>query len=364
MGDCGLNEDWAAEQLRLTLIRAAEQRIPYSTAFDLTRRCNQRCVHCFLGRKLAESESEAAELTAGVIVDLFDQLAAAGCMNLALSGGEPLLRRDFCEIYFAARSRGMLVQVFTNATLVSDEHLDVFAEYPPDKVDVSIYAATEETYERVTGVKGAHARALRGIERLLERGVRVGLKTMILRENAHEILELEALATRLGTSFRLDPIITPRLDGDPTPLEQRVDPVAAAALDMGVGRRREDLRAFLERSGPAVPSRRFYQCQAGRTGCHIDPQGVMRPCFLSDDLAYSTVDLGVEAAWSALTAAVDEISLPEGMKCTTCDLRLLCGYCPALFRLETAAEGGYSEYVCATGAARHAELQNTRERGQ
>jgi len=353
---CPPAQTWGVERMRAVVKRAARDRIPISTTFDLTHRCNLRCVHCYVGHDVSAPAAKAGELATRDVIRLLEETAAAGCLQVVLSGGEPLLRTDFLEIYSSARRLGLIVQVFTNATLVRESHLDVFAEYPPEKVDVSIYGATEETCARVTGVPGSFAQALRGVHRLLERGIRVGLKSMILSENLNEIHAIEALAEGLGVSFRLDPLVTPRLDGDLSPLALRVEARRGVALELGALSRRRHLREFADKRVDVAVGTRQYACGAARTSFHVDPQGTMRACVLSREAGFPAVDMGVDAAWRALTAATDELKVSDQMKCGSCKLVVVCGYCPTLFALETGSASRNSQYVCELGEARAQEI--------
>ena len=353
--DCAPSQLWAADQWGQLFDRACRDRVPFMVAFDTTYRCNLRCVHCYAGHRVAQSRADAHELATDQVLELLADVASAGCLHLLLSGGEPLLRPDFAEIYVAARRLGMLITVFTNATLVTEAHLDLFAEYPPHKVDVSLYGASEGTCDRVTGVPGSHRRAVRGITALVEHGVPVGLKTMILRDNVEEIGAIEALAASMGVSFRADPLVTLRQDGDLKPLEQRVDARRAVAIELSDEERRRGLLDYAEDSAGSRGSRRLYQCGAGTMSYHLDPQGTMRPCLESREPTFDAVHMGVKRAWTELVAAVDGLDVPEGSKCLGCPLMVVCGYCPALTGLETGAGSRHSEYLCSLGAAR-AEL--------
>lgn len=359
MVDCGAQPRFGSpDHVREIFRRASEARVPVSGAFDLTYRCNFRCQHCFVGHLTARPRSEAAELDTGQIVDLLSQAAQAGCLLMLFSGGEPLLRDDFVDIYSAARRLGMIVTVFTNASLVSEEHLDVFARFPPHEVEVSIYGASDETYERVTGVRGAFGLVRAGIERLLDGGARVSAKTMILRENAEDIPAIEAFARDYDLPFRLDPLITPRLNGDPAPLAQRVPPERAVEIEMAVDGLRESLEKLL-RGRRAVAEQvaasrtdRLYLCGAGRGSFHLDCRGLMHPCLMSVGIAYNALSRGFIDSWRAVTTAVDQATWEGTGGCAECPHILLCGYCPALFALEHASPSKPPSYVCRLGENR------------
>jgi MoaA/NifB/PqqE/SkfB family radical SAM enzyme len=175
------------------LKRARAERIPIAGGLELTARCNLRCIHCYHGPDACRP-AEGTELSTADFQRIIDEVVEAGCLHVLLTGGEPMLRRDFPDIYRHARGSGTLVTVFTNATLVTDEHVTLFRDLPPAKVDVSIYGASRDTYEAVTGVQGSFARCLAGVERLVKAGIPTALKTVVLRTNQREVEDMEHLA--------------------------------------------------------------------------------------------------------------------------------------------------------------------------
>lgn len=338
--------------------RARKDRIPISGTLDVTYRCNFRCRHCYVGHLVGQSRSEAVELDTAQVTRLLGEAADAGCLFLLLSGGEPLLRDDFVQVYRSARRLGMIVTVFTNASLVQEEHLEAFREYPPRMVEVSLYGASEATCKRVTGVPGSYRAARKGIERLLDAGVVVGLKTVILRENVHEISAIAGLAEELGLKYRMDPLVTPRLDGDWRPLAQRVEPGLAAEVEFGNEKSASSMVSFMESqlaSGPLEPvsSLQMYRCGAGHSSFHLDPTGAMHPCLMSPEIGRDTLAAGFLDAWETIVAATDQATWSETGLCATCSTASLCGYCPGLLLLERASPTEPPEYLCRLAECRH-----------
>jgi len=184
----------------------------------------------------------------------------------------------------------------------------------------------------------------------------VGLKTMILRENVEEIDGMDALARELGVPFRLDPQVTPRLNGDLQPLEQRLDPERAVEVEMRVDAYRESMtEAYRDRQAEAGEqsrlANRIYLCGAGQTTFHVDPRGTVHPCIMSQ-IGYDAVSMGFGAAWHAIAGAVDA-AICEGVnRCAGCADILLCGYCPGIFALEGASPAQPPGYVCRLGELR------------
>jgi radical SAM protein with 4Fe4S-binding SPASM domain len=303
-------------------------------------------------------------LATGQVIDLLAAAADDGCLFMLLSGGEPLLREDFFEIYKAAKRLGLIVTVFTNAGLITERHADVFGEFPPHLVEVTVYGATEATYERVTSVPGSFRRSRKGIELLLDRRIPVGLKTMILRDNVQEVLAMEAWAKGLGAQFRMDPLLTPRLDGGLEPLEQRVNPETAVDIELAATDRRRRTREFVERHRTSEeaprPRTRLYYCGAGWTNFYLDPLGQMQPCLMSGSIKYNALGMGFRSAWDALTSAVDEASWEGLGGCSGCADILLCGYCPGLFELEKTTPAKPPEYLCRLGRRRYEIIESDR----
>jgi MoaA/NifB/PqqE/SkfB family radical SAM enzyme len=339
----------ATERLRALEHRAELGRIPLFGTLELTQRCNLRCAHCYLSE--GARRGSGAELGTAEVLRLLEEAARAGCLFLLVTGGEPLLRHDFPGIYRRARELGLVVTVFTNATRVDAAVARLLADAPPRLVEVSLYGATPATHDGVTGVPGSHARALEGVATLMRAGVRVGLKTMVLRSNAGEVVELEALAARLGVRFRLDAAVNPRLDGDRRPLAERVEPEISVPIELADPARREGYAARLaDGAGGAAES--FYGCRAGVTAFHLDPAGVLHPCLIARRVAADARERGFDAAWRAAGEALDRLRVSPARPCHACARRALCDRCVAFFELETGAADVPAPYLCAVADRR------------
>ena len=184
---------------------------------------------------------------------------------------------------------------------------------------------------------------------------------MILRDNLHEVAMLEETAQELGVSFRLDPLVTPRLDGNRWPLEQRVDPGTAVALELGAEKRMRDATLFFDRQSAIVATTDLYQCGAGAVGFHLDPQGSLRPCLMSRQVAFDAAALGFSTAWRSLTLVVKNLKRAEDSPCITCRWRTTCGYCPGLLALEGNPMAKSHDYVCRLGEGRQTLIDEARE---
>ncbi len=341
-----------AEYLMQFNRKATQQRVPLAGSIELTRRCNLNCVHCYLGPPSGRA-SEHWELTTAQWLSILDQATEAGCLELLMTGGEPLLRPDFAAVYRHAKHNGLLITVFTNGTLVTAEVAALFADLPPRQVEVSLYGATAATYERIAGVQGSFERCMSGLRRLLDARLHVGLKTVLMTLNRQEFSAIQHMAETLGVEFRFDAAIFPRLDGDKTPVRLRVPAREAVAREMADETAVQKWRDFFRRQGAITPSGALYQCAAGVTAFHVDAAGSLRPCLMVAEPSCSLLDHSFRTGWDTVIPLLRERKPRAGFVCGTCAKRALCGYCPAYFTLENGAEDVCSEYLCALGRLRY-----------
>lgn len=359
--DCRLTS-WTDEKgfLEGFFRKVQAERTPLSGSVEITRRCNLRCTHCYIDLWSRASALPGEELDTDEWRCLIDEMGEGGCLFLLMTGGEPLLRKDFPDIYRHARQSGLVVTVFTNGTLVDERLVELFMDLPPSMVEISLYGASAEVYERITGVEGSFERCVAGIRKLLEARVETRLKTILMTYNCHEFNRIEALAEDLGARFRFDPLITPRFDGDRRPLGLRVSPARAVDLEFCDEQRSREWVEFYRTRPEHGPDERVYPCGAGLTGFHIDPQGVMQPCLM-------TAGYGCDArrpggfgdGWRRRMPILRQKRLGHGSRCRDCDARPVCGYCPPFFELETGSETKPPDYICDIGRLR---LQAVRAR--
>lgn len=333
------------------------KRYPLGCTLELTDRCNLACVHCYINRSAGDKAAQAAELTTAQILSILDTIADAGCLFLLLTGGEVLLRPDFAEIYRHARQRGMLVNIFTNGTLVTPEIADVLAESRPQAVEITLYGATAETHDAVTRVPGSFERCRRGIDLLLERRLPLSLKTVLLTINRHELAAMQALADQLGVEFRYDGMLWPRVDGGQQPYAYRLSVQEMLELDRADPQRQRDWDEVGERfSGLLIRSDMVYTCGAGHRTYHIDSMGRMCICTMSRYPSFDLQSMGFQEAWERVGALRLQRRRME-TECRTCKVGGLCSQCPGWSRAVHGDDETPVEYVCELGRLRYAERQ-------
>ncbi len=317
---------------------ALARRLPLDGTVETTFRCNLRCVHCYVNEPAHDPAAQARELGTDRLLRLVDEIVEEGCLEVLFTGGEVLLRPDFPEVYLHALRRGLRVTVFTNGTLVTEKIADLFDEYRPACVEISLYGMTRETYEKVTCVPGSFDKCRAGIGRLQARGVPFKLKTMVLAWNRHELDAMRDFAASLGVDFRHDSLLNARVDcGANRNPELQVTAAEAVAADLGdeaARRRHEDsFRATLA-EGALPAGDEVYTCGAGQIGFTVDPYGRLQLCQLSRRSSFDLRDDTFARGWNEFLPALRARTWQSNSVCRSCSLRPVCGSCPGASELE------------------------------
>lgn len=336
--------------------RTARMRVPLIGSLDLTNRCNLRCIHCYLGGKRNDKGKE--EMDTPKVLSVIDEITDAGCLYLVITGGEPLLRSDFPEIYSHAKYKGLLITVFTNGTLITDSIVDLFQDLPPQAIEISLYGATSSTYEKITQTPGSYEKCLDGIWKLLGRNINLSLKTILMSVNNHEFFDIRKIAGDLGLKFRFDAGIFPRFNGDRSPLELRVPPHEAVEKELKDTTRAKDWKKYFDKTKGAVWSESLYHCGAGVISFHIDSYGCLKPCLMSNNFSYNLFKGSFWYGWNEVISRIMDMKTDGVFYCNTCEKRYLCNFCPAFSGWENGVEQSRSEYLCAMGNYRFLGIGN------
>jgi len=309
-------------------------RLPLAGTLEVTPYCNLKCAHCYMVR----SPWNGHQLACNEVCRILDELAEEGCMWLLLTGGEPFLREDFLEIYTHALKKGFLVSISTNGTLLTDDIVHYLEEWKPLDVEITLYGATRETYQRVTGSAEAFDRCRQAIDLLLKAGVPLQLKTTVMSLNVAEVPEMRTFAQSLGLKFRFDSMITPRLDGSRGVCQVRLSPeevVRAELEDPEVRKGLTDLgRGYM--GPPDSPSDRLFTCGAGQSTFHIDAGGHLHPCVMVTEPRYDLTTGTFRDGFYQFIPSLVSRERTKSSQCQVCSDRGVCQICPGWAQLETA----------------------------
>jgi len=319
--------------------RALDLGVPLSVHLDVTYRCNERCVHCYL------EHDDRGEMTTAEICGLLDQLAEAGVFFLTFSGGEVLMRMDFFEILEHARARLFSVKIKTNAFMIREKQADRMRDLGVDSVQVSIYSHRAEVHDAITKLPGSLKRSLAGIRSLRERGLKVIIANVLMRQNVGDYAGVQALARELGVKFTMDPTVTPKMDGD------------RSLLELGIGG--DDLRSVFRNPDlvgnveefcappPAATGEILDEvpCSAGHSACYISPYGDVYPCVQFPLPSGNVRRQKFLEIWrhSSQLNEVRSIRLHDLPVCSTCAHVGSCTRCPGLAYMQGNMRGPSSQ---------------------
>jgi len=349
-----------------------------SLDIELTERCDNACIHCYINLPEEDEKARAAEMDTAFVKDILQQAAALGALDVRFTGGEPLLREDFAELYLFARRLGLRVTLFTNARRITPELAQLMGRILPGKpVEVTDYGMHPESCDAVAARRGAFTEFRRGIDLLLEYKIPFVVKQAFLPPNRHEIDEFEAWAATLP-GMHAKPGYSMNFD-----LRARRDHPAKNRFIQSLRLSPEETVAMLNRNPGYIPEMqqfcakfigppgdRLFSCGAGK-GLTVDAYGRAQMCLQlrHPEVVYDLRSAGetingesplryvltrVFPAWRERRA-----ENPEYLRrCARCFLKGLCEQCPAKSWQEHGTLDTPVEYLCevAHAEARHLGL--------
>ncbi len=350
------------EQIRMP------RRTPVEGTFELTVRCNLHCGMCLF--RHADSENETLrkkELTASQWTDMGRQATEAGTLHLLITGGEPMIRSDFCEIWESLYGMGFLMQLYTNATLVTPQIMETLTKCPPHQIGITIYGASEEIYEKVCGSRKAFNRMKEGVKQLQKLPSIMDFRTTIIRDNYADIENMERMVRE---EFHSDHILTQTqmvmkavrggcadVAGCRLSPKQNVelyfrrnmnkmrDLVGAERFDPECVRFRIDPDAAEKKSEKSKVT--LFGCHAGMSAYTITYEGKLLGCQIFGQFCTDALADGFQKAWAQYPCIVERITDIDP-KCQECPDAYACWSCPASRYAETGDLSGWSDYVCQT----------------
>jgi len=323
--------------------KTASKPIPIKGQIELTFRCNLKCVHCYVVEEKAKHELSFQE-----IIDILDQVHQEGCLWLSFTGGEPLMRTDFLDIYRYAKRKGFLITILTNGTLMSPEIVDYLGEEPPFSIDLTLNGVTEKTYESISEIPGSFKKALEAIRLILGKRLPLRIKTKATRLNYHELDKIKQYVDSLGVEFKLNPMLYPRLNGSPEPCFFRLSPDEIMSLDRffedNEDCQERDVKNVVEEN--LLPTDNLFRCAAGINSFHISPHGELIFCTFMRQPHFDLRKGSFRQGFCTLYPKIRSLKYRTNSKCKNCKIFYLCSQCPALARLENGYPENPIGYFC------------------
>ena len=314
--------------------------VPHVVAWNLTRRCNLECAHCYIAA--GPHESAATELDTAACLEIVDQLLAVNpAPLLILSGGEPLLRQDLAEIAHYAAANGATVVVGTNGTLLTDGRIAALKQAGVQGVAVSVDSLRPSYHDNFRHGRGALADVQVALGRLSAARLDFIVQTAVTKGNRPELERLVAWSAEQGAvCFNCYFLVSTGRGAslnDLAPVDYEAVLADLARWERAY-RGRMLVRAkcaphfmrHVHQSDPDSPVLNYQtRCPCGTQYCRITPDGKLTPCPYLPEVAG---DLRVQSFADIWRSAPLFRRLREGPlegKCGVCEYRALCGGCRA-----------------------------------
>lgn len=333
---------------------------------ELTERCNNACIHCYINQNEHDAALASREMSTAFVKELLKQAADLGALSVRFTGGEPLLRGDFSELYLFARRLGMRVTLFTNARLISLELAKLMGRFiPGNPVEVTVYGMHPASYDAVAARRGAYMEVQRGIALLLKYEIPFIVKQAFLPPNHHEIEEFETWAATLPgmhgkPSYSMNFDLRARRD-NPTKnrfiQSLRLSPGETVNMLKRHPRYIEEMQQFCAKfMGPSGD--RLFSCDVGK-GLTVDAYGRAQMCLQlrHPEVVYDLRNAGGTIEGESPLRYVLTRVFPKWRdrraenpdylrRCARCFLHGLCGQCPAKSWQEHGTFDTPVEYLC------------------
>lgn len=331
------------------------QRTPLSGGIELTNKCNFKCVHCY---ETIERDNKLHLFPTEKLLKVIDDLVEMGVISVFLTGGEAMLRSDFDQIYMYLRKKGILTAILTNGSTINEDRCRLFQQYVPRMIDISIYGASEETYEKVTGQKNMFQKVMNNLELLKRYGIPFQLKTVLLSINKHELSSMREIANKFDVPFKFFTVIRPYNDGDRKPVNYMLSIDEIVQLEQND----EDiLNYFADKKTNRVSSELSerqkmqctYLCRIAKNSFFISFDGILNGCVRSRRKGFDLLRGNFEEGWEYLQKTFVESKEDKTFKCSKCKIMNYCDFCPGEFEIETGNPTKAPSRICELAHIRH-----------
>ena len=299
----------------LGTIALVRQQSSYGFArcsYELNLFCNLECKICYLGEKVS------AGLPWPERERLLHVMRDSGVVWLQLTGGEPLIDRLFPEVYRLSHELGMMTSISSNGTnLANPNILELLTAYRPYRLTLSVYGASEQSYEGQTQRRGSYTKFIRGLDAAREAGLPIRLSIIVTKDSEHEVDQMKALADNYGWPYHVYANMSPTIYGGDESLPSQ----SAAHM---------------------TKRKAFTGCNAGHTHYHVDPLGKASICKVGREPNIPLMEEGVEGL-RRLGVIGDSLLTRQG-GCGGCQLSGSCGTCMPLATLYRQAKASLASY--------------------
>lgn len=339
-------------------MKASRTKTPISGTLELSPLCNMDCKMCYIKMSKEKQESIARLRTKEEWIELAQKAKEKGMLFLLLTGGEPFLVKDFKELYIELHKMGFCISINSNGTMIDEDVIEWLKHYPPMRINMTLYGASNETYGRLCNNPKGFTQVTKAISLLKENNIQVKLNCSVTPYNKDDLKQMMDFAEEHDLVIQATSYMFPPLRKDETKIGQndRFNAEDAAlygayisAYSNGFDRFKEyinsgQLALYDADDDCGVVEGDHMRCRAGITSFWMTWEGKMLPCGMIPNGGLDPWEVGFDEAWENAKNIVSEITLP--VKCAGCGKKDECRACAAMVYTETGTYDKVPQYRC------------------
>lgn len=309
-----------------------------SATIEIITSCNFKCPHCYLDNKTS------AVLGVNEWKIVINKLMLKGCRKLIITGGEPLLYKDFISLYTFIHQQGLEISLFTNASLMTEKHFELFGKYPPSSVSVSIYGKNNRELIGFAKNKRANLdRIMSNIVRLEQLGITI-YKGLTLCKSIS--VSSSDLAFFSENKIEINTYLIPSLNYQNN-LNERLEPNEIVRIENELAMKR-----IIKSDNLAMDDLDYFKkCSGGYSSLFVDQFGRASICAVYRKKQCNIIDGNINDVWAELNSISEQLhKIYYDSKCGQCVLNATCRNCPAYMVLEH--DEYKNKYLCDLASAR------------
>lgn len=339
------------------IYKAGMDRRPILGTFELTPMCNFSCKMCYIRKEPQEVEENGGLQPIERWIRWAEEAKDEGMLYLLLTGGEPLTYPGFWELYPELVNMGFVISINSNGSMITEETANRLANMPPKKINITLYGASNETYEDLCGVKNGFDRVMEAVGRLKKYGISYKYNCSLTQCNQHELEKMFYIAKEQSVpiefaSYMFPPVRRHIKEKDTLMRLSAEDAGRCAVQSMFLQLDETQFRAYAKARMQYEPPKELTEknegkemaCRAGRCSFWLDWQGNMSACGMFNEPCYSVVDQPIRKAWDQVVESTNKIRCLAA--CSECKNQKICHVCVSSVYCETGGLHGRPEYIC------------------
>lgn len=317
-----------------------KREVPFYACFELTPFCNFNCNFCYIRLTREQARAQGNLLSTEQWIHLAEEAKKMGTLSLEITGGEALCREDFPILYKDFIKKGFIINLRTNGYLLNGRILELLRKYKPGRIGITLYGASDKTYQKVCGVSDGFTTVVNNILVLREQGFNIHLTMTVTKDNNNDVPAVKQWAQKNGFHIRF-------YGGLFTPIRGAKRSIDHLKI--------ENIYHLLDNNCETssvthtVQNRQFYMnpfwmCNGFGAMFCISWDGRMTICNSMTAVWKEPLTNGLSNAYHDLYRDLKKIQRPK--KCESCQLIDYCGACPTRFLSETGSVDEVSDKIC------------------